>query len=87
MSRQTSQSIQTTAADDPRDPTPSGRYSQRMADQQPDTRGDHVDERGVLITAAGRERARRQLAALDAKWTPERTEQARREFLARLDAA
>jgi hypothetical protein len=66
---------------------PGTRNLRNMADQQPDTRGDYVDERGVTITAAGRERARRQLAELDARWTPEERERRRQEFLARLDAA
>jgi hypothetical protein len=51
------------------------------------TRGDYVDERGVLITAAGRERARAKLAELDARWTPEQREERRRALLARLTAA
>ena len=58
-----------------------------MADQQPDTRGDYLDERGVLITAAGRERARAKLAAADARWTPEEREQRRQALLARIQAA
>lgn len=48
--------------------------------------GDTVDERGVVITAAGRARARAELDAADAYWTPERRAQARREFRAKLDA-
>jgi hypothetical protein len=66
---------------------PGNTYRRTMADQQPDTRGDYLDERGVTITAAGRDRARRQLAELDAKWTPEEREHRRQAFLARLDAA
>lgn len=58
-----------------------------MADQQPDTRGDYVDERGVLITAAGRDRVRAKLAELDAKWTPEEREQRRQALLERIAAA
>jgi hypothetical protein len=37
--------------------------------------------------AEARAEARRKLAEADAYWTPERREQARREFFARLDAA
>ncbi|GIJ50788.1 hypothetical protein Val02_76740 [Virgisporangium aliadipatigenens] len=48
---------------------------------------DTVDERGVVITAEGRARVRRQLAELDAHWTPEERDRARTEFLARFDAA
>jgi hypothetical protein len=48
---------------------------------------DVIDERGVRLTAEGLQRAREQLAALDAHWTTERREEARRVFLARLDAA
>ncbi|GAB3829330.1 hypothetical protein ACFPIJ_32495 [Dactylosporangium cerinum] len=58
-----------------------------MADQQPDTRGDYVDERGVTITAAGRERARAKLNELDARWTPEQREERRLAILARIQAA
>jgi hypothetical protein len=58
-----------------------------MAEQTSDTRGDYVDERGVLITGAGRERARAQLAELDARWTPEQREQRRLALLARITAA
>ncbi|MEV6924194.1 hypothetical protein AB0M46_06735 [Dactylosporangium sp. NPDC051485] len=58
-----------------------------MTEQTSDTRGDYVDERGVLITAAGRERARVQLAELDGKWTPEQREQRRLALLARITAA
>ena len=56
-----------------------------MADNPHETRGDVVDERGVTLTAEGRERARRQLAEADAYWTLERRAQAREAFLARLD--
>lgn len=58
-----------------------------MADQQPDTHGDYLDERGVLVTAAGRERVRVKLAELDARWTPEEREQRRRALLERITAA
>lgn len=41
-------------------------------------RSDSVDERGVLITAEGRQRARRQLDEANARWTPkERSARAR----------
>lgn len=53
----------------------------------PDNRTDTVDERGVTITAEGRRRARQQLDEADAYWTPERREQAHRDFLALIDAA
>ncbi len=43
-----------------------------------DARSDSVDERGVLITAEGRHRARRQLDEANARWTPkERSARAR----------
>lgn len=58
-----------------------------MADQQPDTRGDYIDERGVLITAAGRARMRAKLDELENRWTPEEREQRRQALLARLNAA
>jgi hypothetical protein len=58
-----------------------------MTEPHPDTRGDYVDERGVLVTAAGRERVRRQLAELDARWTPEEREQRRQALLDRIRAA
>ncbi|GAA2644464.1 hypothetical protein GCM10010399_92950 [Dactylosporangium fulvum] len=58
-----------------------------MADQQRDTRGDYVDERGVLITAAGRARMRAKLDELDARWTPEEREQRRKALLAQINAA
>lgn len=48
---------------------------------------DVIDERGVRLTAEGLQRTREQLDALDAYWTTERREEARRVFLARLDAA
>jgi hypothetical protein len=46
-----------------------------------------VDERGVVLTPEGRERARRQLAELDAHWTVERRRAAHKAFLARLSAS
>jgi hypothetical protein len=59
-----------------------------MAEDPHDTRADDlVDERGVTLTAEGRQRARQQLADLDAHWTPERRSAAHEQFLARLDAA
>jgi hypothetical protein len=48
---------------------------------------DTVDERGVVITAEGRRRARAQLDELDARWTPEERAKARAAFLARINAA
>ncbi|GIJ63059.1 hypothetical protein [Virgisporangium aurantiacum] len=36
-----------------------------------DARGDRPDERGVVLTAAGREQARRQLDEAAARWTDE----------------
>ena len=58
-----------------------------MAEQTSEKHGDYLDERGVLITAAGRERARAQLAELDSKWTPEQREQRRLALLARITAS
>ncbi|HZN74596.1 MAG TPA: hypothetical protein VFC00_23255 [Micromonosporaceae bacterium] len=58
-----------------------------MVENSRDTRGDLVDERGVTLTAEGRERARRQLAEADARHTPAEREQMRQAFLTRLDAA
>ncbi|MER7280470.1 hypothetical protein ABT369_39135 [Dactylosporangium sp. NPDC000244] len=58
-----------------------------MADQQPDTRGDYVDERGVLITAAGRARMREKLEELANRWTPEQREERRQALLARITTA
>ncbi|MEV0130981.1 hypothetical protein AB0H83_21265 [Dactylosporangium sp. NPDC050688] len=58
-----------------------------MADQQPDTRGDVVDERGVLITAEGRARMRQKMDEIRNRWTPEQREERRQALLARLDAA
>jgi hypothetical protein len=46
-----------------------------------------VDERGVTLTADGRERARQQLDALDEHWTPERRRAAHEAFLAELPSA
>ncbi len=57
-----------------------------MADQQPDTRGDIVDERGVTITAAGRARMRAKMDEVRNRWTPEEREARRLALLARLDA-
>ncbi len=50
-----------------------------------DHRTDTVDERGVLITAEGRRRARAEMDAV-ANRDPAERERARRDFLARLDA-
>jgi hypothetical protein len=58
-----------------------------MADQQPDTRGDYLDERGVLITAEGRRRMRARIDEVMNRWTPEEREQRRLALLARLNAA
>ena len=58
-----------------------------MAENPHGTRGELVDERGVTLTAEGREQARRKLAEADARHTPAEREQMRQEFLARLDAA
>lgn len=55
--------------------------------EQPDTAGDVVDERGVLITAAGRARMRAKMDEVMNRWTPEEREERRRALLARLDAA
>jgi len=52
---------------------------------QTDHTGDYLDERGVLITAAGRARWRKKLDELDAYWTPERRAEAHAAFLARLN--
>jgi hypothetical protein len=41
---------------------------------------------GIQVTDEGRARARAQLAELDAQWTPERREQAGRDFMARIAA-
>jgi len=57
-----------------------------MSEQQPDTRGDVIDERGVLITAAGRRRMRAKMDEVMNRWTPEQREQRRLALLARLDA-
>ncbi len=59
-----------------------------MAEDPRDTRAsDLVDERGITLTAEGRERARRALAEAHAQHTPAEREQMRQAFLARLDAA
>jgi len=66
----------------------SDRMSRRDADQPASARRDTVvDERGVTLTAAGRERAREQLDELDERWTPERRQAAHEAFLARLHSA
>jgi hypothetical protein len=39
---------------------------------------------GIVVTPEGRARARAKLDAADAYWTPERREQARRDFYARM---
>lgn len=58
-----------------------------MADQQPDTAGDVIDERGVLITAAGRAKMRAKLDELANRWTPEEREARRLALLERITAA
>ena len=63
------------------------RYPRTM---EPDPRtdlppGDVVDERGVVITAAGRRRARAKLDAAAGR-DPQERERARRDFLALVDA-
>lgn len=58
-----------------------------MADQQPDTRSDTVDERGVTITAEGRKKMRARMDEVMNRWTPEQREERRKALLARLDAA
>ena len=58
-----------------------------MAEQQPDTRGDTVDERGVTITAAGRKKMRARMDEIMTRWTPEEREQRRRAALERIQAA
>jgi hypothetical protein len=77
-------------------PTTSARFNlawlvgtiKHMAEEPNHTRtSDFVDERGITITAQGRERARQQLADLDAHWTPQQRAAAHEAFLARLDAA
>jgi hypothetical protein len=57
---------------------------------RPDAHHDEVltyDTATPEQVAEARAEARRKLAEADAYWTPERREQARREFLARLDVA
>ncbi len=51
----------------------------------PDHRTDQVDERGVLITAEGRRRARAQMDAV-ANRDPAERERGLQEFRAKLDA-
>jgi hypothetical protein len=63
------------------------RYPVGMTHDAESPATDTVDERGVVITAEGRARVRRQLAELDAHWTPAERDRVRAEFLARLDAA
>ncbi|MFC5004101.1 hypothetical protein ACFPIJ_40540 [Dactylosporangium cerinum] len=58
-----------------------------MAEQQSDQRGDYVDERGVLITAAGRKKMRAKMDEVMNRWTPEEREQRRLAALARINAA
>ena len=67
--------------------TPVGGTVVHMADQQPDTRGDTVDERGVTITAAGRRKMRARIDEVMNRWTPEQREERRRAALARINAA
>jgi len=45
------------------------------------------DERGVILSRAGVQRARNVLAEADAARTPEQRAEAHRDFLARLNAA
>lgn len=66
--------------------TPTG-YSRVIAEQQPDARGDYVDERGVLLTAAGRARMRAKLDELANRWTSEEREARCQAVLARILAA
>ncbi len=70
-----------------RDPSAARRYRGGMADQQPGTRGDYLDERGVLITADGRARMRAKMDEVRDRWTPEEREARRQALLARLTAA
>ncbi len=58
-----------------------------MAADRPQQPADTVDERGVLITAEGRERAREQLAAAATRITPARRAELRAKYLTELDAA
>ncbi|MFD0579505.1 hypothetical protein [Dactylosporangium darangshiense] len=58
-----------------------------MTDQQPDTRGDYLDERDVLITAAGRARMRERIDELANRWPPSSGKSAGAHFLARLNNA
>ena len=59
---------------------------------QPGTDGDVEMQEllaaaGITVTAEGRERARRKLAAADAHWTEERRAEARQAFLRDASAA
>jgi hypothetical protein len=57
---------------------------------RPDAQHDEIltyDNATPEQVAEARADARRKLAEADAYWTPERREQARRDFLARLDVA
>ncbi len=56
-----------------------------VVDMTSDHRTDQVDERGVLITAEGRRRARAKMDAV-ANRDPAERERGLREFRARLDA-
>lgn len=67
--------------------TPIGGTVVRMSDQQPDTRGDVIDERGVLITAEGRRKMRARMDEVMNRWTPEEREERRRALLERIQAA
>lgn len=58
-----------------------------MAEQQRDTRGGVVDERGVLITAEGRARMREKMDEVANRWTPEEREERRAALGARIDGA
>ena len=66
---------------------PAGRTVERVTEPTSEARAAYLDERGVLITVDGRERARAQLAELDGKRTPEQREQRRLALLARINAA
>lgn len=57
---------------------------------RPDAQHDEIltyDNATPQQVAEARAEARRKLAEADAHWTPERREQARQEFFARLDVA
>lgn len=51
-----------------------------MSDRQPTTDAPEVDERGVTLTPEGRERARRELAEVAARMTPEKWAELRAKF-------